>query len=172
LNVLLDALLGYLLGSLTFCQIFARLRGRDLGCNLGAARYLSLTGDRPGAVLCAALDVGKGALAYYVFGPVGAVAAVIGHMWSIFFRFRGGRGGATSAGILLLVDFRILVAYLVYTLVRLPIIHDRQQRERLDQFARIALLVFLPFTGYAHWALLEGIVAAITVKYFQVGTCG
>ncbi len=169
LLVFLDILAGYLLGSLAFCQILARLRGRDLGNNLGASSYLSRTGDRSGTVLCTALDVLKGAAAYYFFGPLGAVAAVVGHMWSIFFHFRGGRGGATTAGVFLLADPRFLLLYLAYTLARLPFVRSRAARERLDQYVRIILLLLLPFTGYVHWALLEGIVAAITLKYCQVG---
>ncbi len=169
MNILADAVLGYLLGSLAFCQIFARLRGIDLGPNLGATRYLSITKDCCGAVLCAALDMGKGALAYYFFGPVGAVAAVVGHMWSVFFHFRGGRGGATSAGILLLADPRLLAVYLLYTVLRLPFVRDRRARERFDQYLRVTLLFILPFTGYEHWLMLEGMIGAIALKYQQVG---
>jgi len=169
IQYLLDAVAGYLLGSLTFCQIFARLRGRDLGSNLGGSSYLSVTGDRWGAVCCVALDVLKGAAAFYFFGEVGAVFAVVGHMWSIFFHFRGGRGGATTAGVFLLADWRFLALYLVYTVARLPFVRDRRRREELDQWARIVLLFILPFTGYEYWAMLEGIVAAITVKYATVG---
>ncbi len=170
IQYILDALAGYLIGSLTFCQIFARLRGKDLGNNLGGAMYLSRTGDRGGAITCVALDVLKGATAFYLFGQVGAVFAVIGHLWSVFFRFRGGRGGATTAGIFLLADWRFLALYLVYTVIRLPFVRTREARERLDQFVRVALLLILPFTGYEYWAMLEGIVAAITLKYATVGT--
>ncbi len=167
---LVAVVVGYMLGSLTFCQIFARLRGKDLGNNLGASSYLSKTHDGFGTVLCTALDVAKGALAYYFFGPAGAVAAVVGHMWSVFFRFRGGRGGATTAGIFLIADPRFLVLYLAYTIARLPFVKSRTARERLDQIVRAILLFILPFTGYEHWLMLEGIVAAITLKYYQVGT--
>lgn len=169
IEFVINAVVGYLLGSVTFCQLFARLRGRDLGNNLGGSRYLEVTRDGTGAVACVALDVLKGAMAYYFFGPVGAVAAVVGHMWSIFFRFRGGRGGATTAGIFLLADPWFLVLYVVYTLIRLPFVQSRANREKLDQYVRIILLFILPLTRYEHWLMLEGIIAAITLKYYQVG---
>jgi len=169
IEVIVDAVAGYLIGSLTFCQICAQLRRMDLGNNLGGSRYLEVTGNRLGAVICVLLDVLKGAAAYYFFGPVGAVAAVVGHMWSIFFRFRGGRGGATTAGVFLLADPLVLVLYVVYTVARLPFVRSREVRERLDQVLRIILLFILPFTGYEHWLMLEGIVAAIALKYYQVG---
>ncbi len=170
IQYLLDAVVGYLLGSLTFCQIFAHLRGKNLGGNLGGATYLRLTGDQLGTVGCVALDVLKGSIAFYFFGQIGAVFAVIGHLWSAFFGFRGGRGGATTAGIFLLADWRFLALYLAYTVFRLPFVRNRDARERLDQWVRIALLLVLPFTGYEYWAMLEGIVAAITLKYAMVGT--
>lgn len=168
MQYVIDAIAGYLLGSLTFCQIFARLRGKDLGNNLGGSAYLQVTQDKAGAVVCVLLDVLKGAAAFYFFGPVGAVFAVIGHMWSLFFGFRGGRGGATTAGIFLLADWRILVLYVLYTVARLPFIREREKREEFDQWARVALLFVLPFTGYEYWQMLEAIVAAIVIKYATV----
>jgi glycerol-3-phosphate acyltransferase PlsY len=113
-------LLGYLLGAIPFGLVIGRLtRGidiRDFGSHrTGATNALRTLGARM-AALVFVLDVAKGAgavlLAYalYQAGPPGSppwvaaaagFAAVIGHIWSVFIRFTGGRGVATSTGALL-----------------------------------------------------------------------
>jgi len=113
-------LLGYLLGAIPFGLVIGRLtRGidiREFGSHrTGATNALRTLGARM-AALVFVLDVAKGAgavlLAYalYQAGPPGSppwvaaaagFAAVIGHIWSVFIRFTGGRGVATSTGALL-----------------------------------------------------------------------
>lgn len=111
--------LGYLLGSLPFGLLLGRLtRGvdiRDYGSHrTGATNALRTLGGRV-AALVFALDVAKGvaavllAFALCEAGPAGSppwvaaaagFAAVVGHIWSIFIRFTGGRGVATTTGAL------------------------------------------------------------------------
>lgn len=111
--------LGYLLGSLPFGLLLGRLtRGvdiRDYGSHrTGATNALRTLGGRI-AALVFALDVAKGvaavllAFALCEAGPAGSppwvaaaagFAAVVGHIWSIFIRFTGGRGVATTTGAL------------------------------------------------------------------------
>jgi glycerol-3-phosphate acyltransferase PlsY len=122
-------LLGYLLGAIPFGLVIGRLtRGidiREFGSHrTGATNALRTLGARM-AALVFVLDVAKGAgavlLAYalYQAGPPGSppwvaaaagFAAVIGHIWSVFIRFTGGRGVATSTGALLgLAPLAVLV---------------------------------------------------------------
>ncbi|MEO8510251.1 MAG: glycerol-3-phosphate 1-O-acyltransferase PlsY [Chloroflexota bacterium] len=113
-------LLGYLLGAIPVGLIIGRLtRGidiREFGSHrTGATNALRTLGARTAATVFA-LDLAKGAvavvLAYvlYAAGPPGSApwvaaaagfAAVVGHIWSVFIRFTGGRGVATSTGALL-----------------------------------------------------------------------
>jgi glycerol-3-phosphate acyltransferase PlsY len=100
----------YLIGSIPSGLILGKLRGVDVreygSGKTGTANVLRTLGTRAAAVALVA-DVLKGViavlLAKYVLGsPVGEMAAgfaaVAGHNWSVFIRFRGGRGVATSVG--------------------------------------------------------------------------
>lgn len=101
----------YLLGSISFSMLVVRvLRGTDIRVlgsgNAGATNVLRTTGKGP-AILVLVLDVAKGALAVWAAkvvqapGPVVgacAVAVVTGHVFPIYFGFRGGKGVATATG--------------------------------------------------------------------------
>jgi len=116
-------ILGYLLGSIPFGALIGRRRAkvdiRKYGSGrTGATNVLRTAGGKAAAIVVT-LDVSKGALAvvfagliigedYLVVGNVGlgmlvaqvtaALAAVAGHIWPVFLRFRGGRGVATFFG--------------------------------------------------------------------------
>jgi len=109
--VALAAAVSYLIGSIPFGLILARLAGagdiRKIGSgNIGATNVLR-TGRKGLAALTLALDAAKGAAGVQAgawFGPdpalVAAVAAVLGHMFPVWLGFRGGKGVATGWGAL------------------------------------------------------------------------
>lgn len=113
LPLILTALLAYLLGSVSFGLLMARLFGlgdlRGVGSgNIGATNVLR-TGNRPAALLTLLGDAGKGAaavlLARWLVGEeaagVAALFAMAGHLWSCLAGFRGGKGVATFLGAVL-----------------------------------------------------------------------
>ncbi len=106
-------LVGYGLGSIPFGLLITWLSGlgdvRKIGSgNIGATNVLR-TGKRWAAALTLVLDAGKGAaavlLGLWLFGASGAMitglAAVFGHIFPIWLRFRGGKGVATFIGVML-----------------------------------------------------------------------
>lgn len=117
MSIVLGAVIGYLLGAIPFGLIVGRLtRGidlRDYGSHrTGATNALRTLGLRA-AALVFLLDVAKGVVAVLVtralFGgdplvewaaAVAGFAAIVGHNWSAFIGFTGGRGVATSTGAL------------------------------------------------------------------------
>ncbi|MBD1552117.1 glycerol-3-phosphate 1-O-acyltransferase PlsY [Pseudomonas typographi] len=108
------ALIAYLLGSLSFAILLSRLAGmpdpRDAGSgNAGATNMLRLAGKRL-AILTLFGDLAKGLLPVLFARLCGlplqaqawiGLCAVLGHMFPVYFRFRGGKGVATAAGMLL-----------------------------------------------------------------------
>jgi glycerol-3-phosphate acyltransferase PlsY len=110
MNAVLAVTLGYLVGSIPFAYLLSRHQGIDLrrtgSGNVGASNVLRTTGVRA-AVLAMVLDGVKGTLAVVMaqllsVGLVATVAAafasVVGHVYPIWLRFRGGKGVATAAG--------------------------------------------------------------------------
>jgi acyl phosphate:glycerol-3-phosphate acyltransferase len=110
-------ILGYLLGSISFSVLIAKrvakidIRKHGSG-NAGATNTLRVLGKGP-AILVLLLDAAKGAaavlLAYALAGNspwvivLSGIASIIGHNWPVFFGFRGGKGVATTIGVLLAV---------------------------------------------------------------------
>ena len=114
-------LVAYLIGSLSFAVIVSRLMGLDdprtYGSNNPGATNVLRSGNKKAAVLTLAGDAFKGWIAVFLaqklaavlgLGDVAiaacAVAAILGHMWPVFFKFRGGKGVATAGGILLALN--------------------------------------------------------------------
>ena len=117
--------IGYLLGAIPFGLLLTRLSGRgdlrEIGSgNIGATNVLR-TGSKGLAALTLLLDAAKGAAAVMVaqaLWPDGvryaAAGALIGHLYPVWLKFKGGKGVATLLGILVPL---LPVAALVYALV-------------------------------------------------------
>jgi glycerol-3-phosphate acyltransferase PlsY len=110
MHATLAVALAYLIGSVPFAFLLARRRGIDLrqigSGNVGAANVLRASGASP-AVLVMVLDGLKGSAAVLAaqamtsgaVAPVAAgVASMLGHIYPVWLRFRGGKGVATAAG--------------------------------------------------------------------------
>jgi len=108
----------YQLGSVSFAIVVSRLLAlpdpRTFGSKNPGATNVLRTGNKAAAALTLLADGGKGWLAVflasiYVPGAVAfaALAVFLGHLFPVFHRFRGGKGVATAAGVLLGLDWRI-----------------------------------------------------------------
>jgi glycerol-3-phosphate acyltransferase PlsY len=117
LHPLVATLLAYLIGSLSFAVVVSRFMGladpRTYGSNNPGATNVLRSGNKVAALLTLLLDGVKGWLpvwwvvhfgAAYGLGQgsvaLVALAAFVGHVWPVFFRFKGGKGVATAAGVL------------------------------------------------------------------------
>lgn len=126
---LLLVLAAYLTGSIPTSYIVGRMRGIDLrqhgSGNLGATNAYRVLGWRAASPVFIA-DIFKGWFPTYFFprwdhsdvallALAYGAAAIIGHVFSVYVRFKGGKGVATSAGVLLaLAPFAVLIGLLVW----------------------------------------------------------
>ncbi|MBC8329568.1 MAG: glycerol-3-phosphate 1-O-acyltransferase PlsY [Planctomycetes bacterium] len=125
-----SALAGYLCGSVSFAILIARAKGLDLrqvgSGNAGATNAGRALGRKFG-ILIYLLDAVKGALPVAVpllvgwpleAAVLGGAAAYAGHVWPLYFGFRGGKGVATYSGaMLVLAPWAVLAAGLVFAAV-------------------------------------------------------
>jgi len=132
--VWLIVLLGYFLGAIPTAYVAGQLfRGRDIrqleNGNVGAANAFRQLGAKIGITVFF-IDAGKGALAILIAQTASlppaavlftGVAAVIGHNWSVFIGFKGGRGESTTIGVLLALITQPMLILAAPTLVTLLI---------------------------------------------------
>jgi glycerol-3-phosphate acyltransferase PlsY len=113
----------YLVGSLPFSYLVARLKRIDIrqhgSGNVGATNVTRVVGAGYGALALLG-DAGKGVFAAWLTSVLGAPVwlsglAVVGHNWSVFLKFTGGKGVATTLGVLLFFSWpTLLVTLLVW----------------------------------------------------------
>jgi acyl phosphate:glycerol-3-phosphate acyltransferase len=141
--------LGYLLGSIPFGLVLTRLAGkgdvRNIGSgNIGATNVLR-TGSKPLAALTLLLDCFKATaailLARWLWGdesaPFAAAGAIIGHLYPVWLKFRGGKGVATFLGVLIpLLPIAAAVYAAIWVLLLLTI--------RISSVAGMAAAVSAP----------------------------
>ena len=114
MSLLLGAVFAYLLGSVSFAVVFSRIFGlpdpRTYGSGNPGATNVLRSGRKAAAVLTLLGDAAKGALAVIVVRALGlgeaavalaAVSAFAGHLYPVYFAFKGGKGVATAFGILM-----------------------------------------------------------------------
>ena len=118
--------IGYLLGTIPSGLLVGKsLYGMDLrehgSKNIGATNAFRVLGPKAG-LMVAIPDLFKGLLAVYIaqyfgreplFVVLAGIAAICGHNWSIWLKFRGGRGVATSVGVLLMLAPKVVGVVLV-----------------------------------------------------------
>ena len=133
-HVLLATLAAYLMGSLSFAVLVSRIMGladpRSYGSQNPGATNVLRSGNKLAAALTLLLDGVKGWLPVWAVSQHGSVwglgegtlalaamAAFAGHVWPVFFRFKGGKGVATAGGAMLalypLVSLVLLALWLI-----------------------------------------------------------
>jgi glycerol-3-phosphate acyltransferase PlsY len=170
--------IAYLIGSLSFAVIVSRAFGlpdpHTYGSGNPGATNVLRTGNKLAAVLTLIGDGAKGWVAVFLakalawrFGVddlgIAAVAAAVfvGHLWPVFFRFEGGKGVATAAGILLALDWRIGAGTLATWLIIAFFF-------RYSSLAALVAAVFAPFftalvLGFNAYAAAVLVIAALLV---------
>jgi len=178
LGALLSCLFAFLLGSIPFGFLAGKLRGVDLrehgSKNIGATNTLRVLGKGPGTMVLV-LDALKGYLPVVFAKGMGlpsawfvgvGFCAVLGHIYSPFVRFKGGKGVATSLGVL--IGLSPLVAGLSLIAFLLPVLATRwiSLGSILGAITQAALFFLLPphyLSGDPLPYRLFGVVVAVFV---------
>ncbi len=121
-QLILWAAIGYLMGSVPYGMLIARVMGlgnlRNIGSgNIGATNVLR-TGNKTAAALTVLFDAGKGAMAVLLAralagedaAQIAALTAFLGHCYPVWLNFRGGKGVATFLGLWLALDWQVGIA--------------------------------------------------------------
>jgi len=164
LSFVMALVCAYLLGSVPTAYLFGKMiKGIDIrehgSGNVGATNAFRVLGKEIGTIVLL-LDIAKGVLAVSLIGDMFsagaveqrvllAVAAVCGHNWTVFLRFKGGKGIATSLGVLIGLTFAVATLR--------PVV--------LGALAAW-ILIFLP-TGYVS---LASLVAASLLPILMIAT--
>jgi glycerol-3-phosphate acyltransferase PlsY len=124
IQLIISCIAGYLLGSANSSLIVGRFYGVDVrrhgSGNAGTTNTLRTLGKKA-ALFVLLGDILKGILAflagYYITGSAiggmaGGTAAVLGHVWPVYFGFKGGKGVLTSLAVLLMIDWPIALLLL------------------------------------------------------------
>ena len=185
-NVIM-AIIAYLIGSINFSVIFSKkfagfdVREKGSG-NAGSTNMLRSVG-KGAAALTLLCDVLKGVVAILIAIGIGnlvqsadkgllvqiaGIAVVIGHTFPIFFGFKGGKGVATSLGILLMTNWQIGLICLVFALVLMAL----TQMVSLGSCAAAVLFPVLTLFIKDHYIVAEGgsdfiysVILAVIVLY-------
>lgn len=180
--ILLAAGAGYLLGALPFGYLVARAHGVDIfkagSGNPGATNVKRVLGAKAGNTVLV-LDMLKGAAATawpllpfvpgtdkWMLALAGVVAAVVGHAFSVFTRFKGGKSVATAAGGLLVL---IPVACLVGGVSWVVVFYASRYVSLASILAAFAVLVASWFLGYpvAVSAIASALALFVIVRHHE-----
>lgn len=161
LSSLLALLGAYLLGSLSFAVIVSRFMGladpRSYGSKNPGATNVLRSGNRTAAAMTLLFDALKGTLAVVIVQALAprlgfaettiafaGLAAFLGHLWPVFFHFKGGKGVATALGVLLGLNPLLALATLATWLIMAYFF-------RYSSLAAIVAALFAPFYELLIW---------------------
>lgn len=169
----LPIIIGYLLGSISFSFLYGKLvKGIDIRShgsgNAGATNTLRVLGIGP-AIFVLALDVAKGIAAVWVGKWLGGesglvpvlagLSAIIGHNWPVFFGFKGGKGIATTIGVVATLCFLPALFAGIIAIISIFI----------TRYVSLGSLIFtglLPFFLIGMGRSMELVVASVWIAVF------
>ena len=170
--------LSYLVGSLSFAVIISRLMGladpRSYGSGNPGATNVLRSGNKAAALLTLAFDALKGYVPVMVallwqerlgLGPFAialvGLAAFLGHLWPVFFRFQGGKGVATAAGVLLALN-PVLGAATLASWLLIAVFF------RYSSLASLVAAAFAPFFQLLIWGVKPALLCLVPMSLLLV----
>ena len=158
LDLIIWPLIGYLFGSISSAILISKLFGlndpRQQGSKNPGATNVLRSGNKFAAALTLFGDVSKGAipvaLAQYYGAPTAIIAVVcitafMGHLYPIFFGFKGGKGVATAIGVFMALSWKI---FSIFALVWLLVL-------AISRYSSLSALIAAAITGLASFAVFN-----------------
>ncbi|MDP3789128.1 MAG: glycerol-3-phosphate 1-O-acyltransferase PlsY, partial [Candidatus Omnitrophota bacterium] len=172
--LLIGIITAYLLGSIPTSYLVGRIKGVDVrqhgSGNIGATNVLRVMGKLP-ALITLIADIGKGVLAvtavaiifyqknsiinYSVFRALLGLAVIVGHNWTVFLKFKGGKGVATFIGVFMVVFPIGLVIGLIVWLVTVWL-------TKYVSLGSILMAMIIPIIAAISAARLEVVILSVT----------
>ena len=176
------SILAYFIGSISFSVIFSRkFAGFDVrekgSKNAGSTNVLRTVGKKA-AILTLTCDVLKGVLAVVIaiiaskiwkdvnvqlLKYIAGFLAILGHTFPIFFEFRGGKGVATSLGVLLTLNWKIGLVCLIFALLIMAFTKIVSIGSILAAVLYPILTIFMGGTNF--WCIVISILIALLVIF-------
>lgn len=164
--------IAYLLGSISPSIIQGRLAGVDIkkegSGNAGTTNTLRVLGKKA-ALITLIIDICKAVLAVFLGSTQGdlcsyicAVAVFAGHIWPVYFGFKGGKGVATAFGAILMVNWKLALIALAIAAV-LTIVTKRMSVGSI--FAALGMAVLSVFMEKGFWPYAAVIAIVIIIKH-------
>jgi glycerol-3-phosphate acyltransferase PlsY len=168
----------YLVGSLSFAVLISRWMGladpRSYGSGNPGATNVLRSGNKAAALLTLAFDALKGYapvlaalllqerlnLGPFTIALVG-LAAFLGHLWPVFFRFQGGKGVATAAGVLMALN-PVLGAATLASWLLIAVFF------RYSSLASLVAAVFAPFFQLLIWGMKPAMLCIVPMSLLLV----
>lgn len=175
---LLAILAAYLIGSISFAVLVSRVFGladpRSYGSGNPGATNVLRSGNKLAAVLTLVGDAVKGWLAVWLvqrYGPalgvgdwgvaLSGLAVFLGHLYPVYFRFKGGKGVATAAGVILAFNPWLALATGVTWLIIAFFF-------RYSSLAALVAAVFAAFYSALGWGFDERFIALVVIAGFVI----
>jgi glycerol-3-phosphate acyltransferase PlsY len=175
---LLAILAAYLMGSISFAVVVSRVFGladpRSYGSGNPGATNVLRSGNKLAAVLTLVGDAVKGWLAVWLvqrYGPsfgvgdwgaaLSGLAVFLGHLYPVYFRFKGGKGVATAAGVILAFNPWLALATGVTWLIIAFFF-------RYSSLAALVAAVFAAFYSALGWGFDERFIALVVIAGFVI----
>jgi glycerol-3-phosphate acyltransferase PlsY len=193
IELIVKALLAYLIGSIVGSLLIGKLRGVDIRAmgsgNAGATNMLRTQG-KAAALAVLLIDVGKGAVATRVLAPLAiagvppaepalqaaivaacGLAVIVGHVYPLWYGLRGGKGVATFLGAVLGINAGLVLA-MVLTWLAVVILSGFVGLASMAGVAAVAVAIAARYPGAHPELLVFGILATLLIVYTHRANIG
>jgi glycerol-3-phosphate acyltransferase PlsY len=170
----------YLIGSVPFAYVLVKLKSnkditKEGSGNVGTLNSLMVTGSKAVGAIVLVLDVLKGLIPVYILlyvtgtdyfaVMIGSCGIILGHNYPVWLKFKGGRGLAPGAGIFLILNYYIIIGWLLMWLL---VFLFRKKVLIANTVATFALPVYIVLINLFPVLVVNEDVSGFSLSYFTI----